>query len=102
MSKQLFYSLVFIAVLVRQSAIMGDKGLNLFDGRDAGCEHFIVPSWRKGASPKSPTEINKTSTITRVTVLAEQMIRYLKISRKISNEITVSLFMIKLMIVCKD
>ena len=81
---------------------MGDKGLNLFDGRDAGCEHFIALSWRKGASPKSPTEINKTGTITRVTVLAEQMIRYLKISRKISNEITVSLFMIKLMIVCKD
>ena len=70
---------------------MADKEFNLFDECAAQCLHFIDLPGRRGASQMTPAEINKTSAITKVRNLLEQVIRRLKAFQIIANEMPIFL-----------
>ena len=78
---------------------MGGDEFNIFYGCAARCVHFFTPPLRrKRASQRMPTEINKTGAITKVKVLVEQMGRHLKIFRITFNAISISFFILMLII----
>ena len=68
------------------SSIMADKGINLFDECNARNIHFIVPPKRQVASQITPSEVSKTSTITKVRILVEQVIRRIKTFKVLVTE----------------
>lgn len=43
--------------------MMANKVFNLFDKGAARCVHFTVPSGRRDASQRMPTEVNKTDAV---------------------------------------
>ena len=71
------------------SRIMADKGFNLFDECAARCIHFTVPPGKRGASQMTPAEVKKTSSVAKVRILVEQVIRRLKTFRILATEMNI-------------
>ena len=70
---------------------MADKGFSIVDDCGARCIYFIVPRGIRGATRMTPSDINKTSSIVKVRILVEQVIRRLKIFRILATEIPISI-----------
>lgn len=70
---------------------MADKGFNLFDECAARCLYFLVPPGRRGASQMTPAEVSKTSSIAKVRILVDQVIRRLKTFRILATELPISM-----------
>ena len=70
---------------------MADKGFIIIDDCGARCIYFIVPHGIRGATRMTPSDINKTSSIVKVRILVEQVIRRLKIFRILATEIPISI-----------
>ena len=70
------------------TTIMADKGFNLTDECTARNIYFEVPPGKRGATQMTPAQLSKTSSIAKVCILVEQVIRCLKTFRIFSNEIT--------------
>ena len=70
---------------------MPDKGFNLF-GECAGRNiTVIVPPAKRGTSQMTPVEVSKTSAITKVRILVEQIIRTVKTFKILANELSMSM-----------
>ena len=79
----------FLDFVPPYTQIMYDKGFNL---GEESANRFItvsVPPGRKGAAQMTPAEIIKTKKIPNMQILAEQVIRRLKLFRILSSEMKV-------------
>ena len=70
---------------------MPDKGLNLFDKCAGRNITVIAPPAKRGASQMTPVEVSKTSAITKVRILVEQIIRTVKTFKILANELSMSM-----------
>ena len=70
---------------------MPDKGFNLFDECAGRNITVIVPPAKRGASQMTPVEVSKTSAITKVRILVEQIIRTVKTCKILVNELSMSM-----------
>ena len=67
-------------------SIMADKVFNLFDECAGRNITFILSPGIYGASQMTPAEVNKTSTIAKVRILVEQIIRRIKTFKILVND----------------
>ena len=81
----------FLDLVPPYSSIMADKGFNLFAECAARRINFIVPSGKRGTSQMTPTEVKKTSSIAKLRILVEQVIRRMKTFRIIAQEVPITL-----------
>ena len=59
---------------------MTDKGFNIVDDDAARCILFIVPTGKRGATQMTPSDVDKTSSTTKVHILVEKVIRHFRTS----------------------
>ena len=81
----------FLDHIPQFTTIMADKGFNLIDECTARNIYFEVPPGKRGITQMTPSHLSKTSSIAKVLILVEQVIRCLKTFRILSNEIPISL-----------
>ena len=72
-------------------SIMADKGFNLFDECAERNITSIVAPGKRSASQMTPVQVSKTSAITKVRFLVEQMIRRIKTFKILVNELPMSM-----------
>ena len=65
----------FLGIISRYSSIMAGKGFNIANDRAARCIHFIVLPGKRGAIQATPSDVNKTSSIAKMRILVQQVIR---------------------------
>ena len=70
---------------------MTDKGFNIVDDDAARCILFIVPTGKRGATQMTPSDVDKTSSTTKVHILLEKVIRHLKTFRTSATEMPISI-----------
>ena len=68
---------------------MADKGFNIVDDYAARCIHFIVPPGKTGVTQVTLSNVN-TSSIAKMLILVEQVIRRLKTFRILATEMPIS------------
>ena len=81
----------FLDHIPQVTTIMADKDFNLIDECTARNIYFEVPPGKRGITQMTPAQLSKTSSIAKVRILVEQVIRRLKTFRILSNEIPISL-----------
>ena len=81
----------FLDHIPQFTTIMAGKGFNLIDECTARNIYFDVPPGKKGITQMTPAQLSKTSSIAKVRILVEQVIRRLKTFRILSNEVPISL-----------
>ena len=81
----------FLDIIPRYSSITADKDFNIVDDCAARCIHFIVPPGKRGATQMTQSDVNKTSSIAKVHILVEQVIRRLKTFRILATEMPISI-----------
>ena len=81
----------FLDLVPPYSSIMADRGFNLFAECAARRINFIVPPGKRGTSQMTPTEVKKTSSIAKLRILVEQVIRRMKTFRIIAQEAPITL-----------
>ena len=68
---------------------MADKGFNIVDDYAARCIHFIVPPGKTSVIQVTLSNVN-TSSIAKMLILVEQVIRRLKTFRILATEMPIS------------
>ena len=75
---------------------MADKGFELIKECTARNIYFKVPPGRRGASQMTPIEVTETSSIAKVRILVEQVIRRIKTFRLLGAELPITLLTLPL------
>ena len=75
----------------QSTTIMADKDFNLADECTAGNIYFEVPPGKRETTQMTWTQLRKTSSIAKVHILVELVIRRLKTFTILSNETPISL-----------
>ena len=70
---------------------MTDKGFSLFDECAGRNITSIVPPGKRDTSQMTPAEVSKTSSIAKVRVLVEQIIKRRKTLKILANELPMSM-----------
>ena len=81
----------FLDLVPMHSTIMADKGFDLMKECTARNIYFKVPPGRRGASQMTPVEVTETSSIAKVRILVEQVIRRIKTFRLLGAELPITL-----------
>ena len=66
---------------------MAEKGLNVADGCTSRCIEWIIPPMKHDQSQILPKAVKKTDSIAKIRILAEQVIRQLKIFKILASEV---------------
>ena len=70
---------------------MAAKGFNIVNDCAVRCIHFIVLPGKKGATQATPSDVNKTSSIAKMRILVQQVIRPSKTFRILATEMPISI-----------
>ena len=89
--KKLTLDSKFLDLVPRYSTVMADKGFNLMDECTARHIYFNVPPGRRGTSQMTPADVIKTSSIAKVRILVEQVIRRIKTFRILGGELSINM-----------
>ena len=81
----------FLDHIPQFTTIMADKGFSLIDECTVRNIYFEVSPGKRGITQMTLAQLSKTSSIAKVRILVEQVIRRLKTFRIPSNEIPISL-----------
>ena len=83
----------FLDMVTPYSKLMADKGFNIANECAERHVELVIPPGRRGQSQMLSKAVQKTSSIAKMRILVEQVIREMKTFRVLSQELTISVIL---------